>query len=385
MIARRLSAALGCAIAGCSSSAVPPPRTASTTAILTPPPPMAMAPAPAPMRDDPPSRREDVVDEIAGTAVHDPYRWLEDASNPEVQDWMKAQDGYARAHLAKLPNRDAIAARLTELFYFDERDPPEHRGNRYFYAEKHRDQEKPVVYWKEGERGEAKVLLDPNRWSTDGSAGLRGFWPSWDGRYVAYNRTEHNADEAAMSVIEVATGKLLSDTIEGTKYGSASWAPDSRGFYYVRLPPPSPQVSVADRPGLAELRYHAIGSDPARDPLVHEATKDPQTYLIGGISRNGHWLFAQIEHGTRSTDIYFKDLRTQQKDWTPLIEGVRAHVTIDNFRDVFYVRSDEGAPLYRVFSVDPRKPARANWKELIPESDATLESVQVVGGYLALR
>jgi len=335
-------------------------------------------------RDYPPSRRDDVVERLHGVAVHDPYRWLEDPSRPEVQEWMKAQDGYARAHLAKLPGRDALAARFAEVFYYDQIDPPEHRGGRYFFSRKHKDKEKAIVHWKQGEHGDEKVLLDPNTWSSDGSAGLHGWWPSWDGRYVAFNRSEHNADETTMSVIDVATGKLLPDTIAGTKYGQASWAADHRGFYYVWVPPSSAQLPVADRPGQAELRFHALGTDPVKDPVVHEAIRNPQVFLGGVASRDGHWLFAEVRHGWNSTDVYFKDLRAHQQGWTVLVEGVAATFTVHSFRDVFYVRTNDGAPRFRIYAVDPRRPARANWREIVAERDATLESFAVVGGSLAL-
>src|SRR5262245_31707345 len=241
MTHRRNRAALAALLFGpalaCSSSSAPPPRIAAAppppaAAEVRPPPPPA-----APAHDYPETRRQDVVAKLHGVDVHDPYRWLEDPTAPEVADWMKAQDTYARSHLAKLPGRDALAARLTEVFYFDALGPPQHRGDRYFFSHKHKDQEKAVIYWKQGERGADKVLLDPNTWSTDGSAGLRGWWPSWDGRYVAYNRNEHNADEATMHIVDVTSGKPLAEAIPGTKYGGASWTPDGRGFYYVRLPP----------------------------------------------------------------------------------------------------------------------------------------------------
>jgi prolyl oligopeptidase len=377
-----------CGIAVACSSSAPTPRTAET-----PPAPAPRDPAPAPppaahqavpARDYPVTRRDDVVERRHGVDVHDPYRWLEDPRKPEVQTWMKEQDGYARARLARLPARDALAARLAEVFYFDAIGAPRHRGGRYFYSHKHKDQEKAIVYWKQGERGKAQVLLDPNTWSSDGSSSLKGWWPSPDGRHVAYNRSEHNADETTMNIIEVATGKVLKDTLPGTKYGDASWTPDGRGFYYVRVPPPSDQVPVADRPGFADLRYHALGSDPAADPLIREATRNPQTFLDGTVSNDGHWLFVTIRHGWNSADIYFKDLRRRQGDWTVLVEGVAANFDVDDHRDVFYVHTDDGAPRYRVYAVDPKRPARAQWKEIVPQDDATLENAAVLGGHLVL-
>src|SRR5690349_15893477 len=154
----------------------------------------------------PDTRRDDIKDTIHGEVVADPYRWLEDEKSPEVQAWMDAQDDYARAELGRLPGRDALAARLRSLFYFDAIGAPIHRNGRFFYTRKHADKEKTVVYWKQGEHGEDHVLFDPNTWSADGSKGLGGWWPSWDGALVAYTVKENNAEEAVMHVSDVATG-----------------------------------------------------------------------------------------------------------------------------------------------------------------------------------
>ena len=387
-----LTAAICSITLGCSSGSGAPPRNPEAP----PSPPSAAAPAPAaqepaaedraaPANDYPASRRTEIVDKLHGVEVADPYRWLEDASAPEVQAWMKAQDAYTRARLAKLPGRDALAARLAEVFYFDAVGVPLHRNGRYFFTRKRKDQEKAALYWKQGEKGEEKVLLDPNTWSSDGSSGLRGWSPSNNGRYVAFNKNEHNADETTMNIIDVTTGKPLADAIPGTKYAGASWTPDNRGFYYTWVPEPSAQVSIADRPGFAEIRYHALGSDPAKDPTIREATHNPQTFVNGEVSHDGHWLIASVQHGWSSSDVYVKDLRRGQKDWTVLVEGVAATFNVEAFRDVFYVLTNDGAPHYRIFAVDPKKPARDKWQEIVAANDATLESFAVVGGSLALN
>ena len=149
----------------------PPPAPVQTIA----PPVVAPAPPPAAAveKDYPPTRRDNVIDRLHGTEVKDPYRWLEDPGTPEVASWMAAQDGYARDHLAKLEGRDAIGKLLADVMYYDSVTAPIHRNGRYFYMRKHKDKEKRVVYWKTGENGAEKVLLDPNTWSTDGSAGLK--------------------------------------------------------------------------------------------------------------------------------------------------------------------------------------------------------------------
>ena len=307
----------------------------------------------------PTTRVAQVTDTVHGQQIADPYRWLEDEHAPEVQAWMTAQDGYARDRLAGSPHRDEIAARLKQLFYFDAISAPTHRHGRYFYSRKHADKEKMIVYWKQGETGAEKVLFDPNQWSADGSKGLGPWMPSWDGRYVAYGVKEHNSDETVTHVYDVTAGKDLADTIEGTKYSSASWTPDSHGFYDTWVPPVGDKVTVAERPGFAEVRYHKLGGPAASDPIVHPATGNAETFLSGQISHDGHWLIARIQHGWNSAAIYVKDLRKKAAAWTTLIAGVDAMFEIDVWRDQFYITTNDGAPRNRVFKVDPAHLDRA--------------------------
>ena len=333
----------------------------------------------------PPTRRDDIVDEIHGTKVADPYRWVEDATRPDVQAWMKAQDDFTRARLDALPGRDALAARLREVFYYDALSAPVHYRGRYFWTRKHKDKEKTVVYWKQGEAGAEQVLFDPNTWSDDGSIALGGWWPSWDGTHVAYAVKENNSDEAVMYVVEVATGKKAVDAIAGAKYAVASWTPDGKGFYYTWVPPISKAVPVADRPGFAELRYHALGTDPAHDRVVHERTGDAQTFLGGFVSKDGRWLFTVIQHGWNSTDVYVKDLAKKGGNgWTPLVVGVDAIFDVTPWRDQFYVFTNDGAPRYRVYKVDPARLDRKDWREIVAQSDDTLEHIGIVGEHLVL-
>jgi prolyl oligopeptidase len=336
----------------------------------------------------PETRREDVVETLHGVRIADPYRWLEDVSQQEVKDWMTAQDDFTRQHLAALPQRDAIAARLKEVFYYDAVTAPTHRKGRYFFTRRHADKEKSIVYWKQGQKGAEKVLFDPNTWSEDGSISLGGWWPSWDGKKVAYTVKQNAADEATMYVIDVASGKRTKDEILGAKYAGASWTPDGKGFYYTWLPI-DPAIAVADRPGFAEYRYHALGTEAAKDPVIREATKNAETFLGGDLSEDGHWLFVEVQHGWNSTDVWVKDLRggaraAAKRDFAPLAVGRAALYSVTAWKDQLYVVTNEDAPRYRVFKVDPAKLAREDWKEIVPESEATLEGLKIIGGHLVL-
>ncbi|MGE3545251.1 MAG: prolyl oligopeptidase family protein [Kofleriaceae bacterium] len=332
----------------------------------------------------PATRSEPIVETIHNTKISDPYRWLEDEKSEEVQAWMRAQDELTRAELAKQPGRDQLVARLRELFYYDANSAPATRKGRLFYTRTHADKEKAIVYWKQGEAGAEKVLFDPNQWSTDGTKGLGGWTPSYDGRYVAYAVKENNSDETTTRVFDLKTNKDLPDTIAGTKYSNVSWTPDAKGFYYTWVPPISEKVSIADRPGFAEVRFHKLGADPQTDVVVHPATRNPETFIGGAISRDGHWLIVSIQHGWNSTDVYFKDARKKDMQWKSLVVGVDATFDVTVWRDKFYVLTNEGAPRYRLFKVDPARPDRTAWTEIVPQSDATLQGADIVGQHLVL-
>ncbi len=301
---------------------------------------------------------------------------------------MAAQDDLARGELGKLPVRGKLLARLKELAYLDSVSAPIRRGAFTFLQRRHATKEKSVVYWKDGKSGEEKVLFDPNTWSKDGSASLGDWQPTWDGTRVAYQVKANNSDEATLRVIDVETGKVSEvDVIEGGKYASASWTPDGSGFYYTWLPT-DPKIPVDERPGYQEVRFHRLGEDPNKDRVVHGGLGDPTAFVSAAVSRDGRWLVLSVQHGWSSTDVSFRDLSDpkQADRWTPLVVGTAAHWSVEAFRDRFYVMTDDGAPRGRVYEVDPARPARKAWREVVPQRpDATIAGVAVLGGRLALN
>lgn len=375
---------LSLSLVACADAAPPRPIPPLTTAI--PPMPLAVAQreaAPSPF-GYPPTRRGDATETLFGKAVADPYRWLEDATTDETKSWMLAQNAFARDRLAKLPNRDAFAQRLRELFYVDSMGVPSHRGDRFFWSHRGKANEKTIVYWKEGKAGAEKVLLDPNTWSADGSVALGGWWPTHDGKTVAYKTKQNNSDEATLHVMDVALGKKSAiDVIEGAKYAAPAWTPKGDGFYYTWLPT-DPKIPTTERPGFAEIRFHRLGQDPAKDAVVRGRTNDPKAFLSSSISWDGHFLLVYVSHGWTRSDVYFADLR-KGLALRPLAVDIDAEFDVDAFGDVFYVRTNDGAPRYRVFKVDPKTPERSAWKEIVAERpDAMMSSSGIVGGKLTL-
>lgn len=340
----------------------------------------------------PDTPRQDTRDRIHGIEVADPYRWLENVDDERVQTWMAVQDQLARGYLGKLPRRDAIEARLRQLSYYDAVSPPIKRGDRYFYTRRHADREKAILYWRDGRNGAEIVLIDPNALSEDGSVSLGGWWPSWDGTRLAYKLKPNNADAATMYVMDVDSGESSDvDVIEGAKYAAASWTPDGKGFYYTALPT-DPAIPAPELPGHAHVRYHAMGTAAGDDRVVFPATGDPRMFLGAAVSRDGRYLLLTIYHGWNATDVYFKDLRRSGREavrgarhgFRPLVTGIPAQFHVHPWRDAFYVLTNHEAPRYRVLRVDPDRPQRDRWQEIVVESEAVIEGMAVVGGHLVL-
>jgi prolyl oligopeptidase len=335
----------------------------------------------------PPTRRTELKDTFFGVEVEDPYRWLEDGKAADVLAWTKAQDEFARAELRKLPGRDAMAARLRELYSVESVGVPSRRGEREFNTRRYADKEKAVVVVRDRRTGAEKILLDPNTWSADGSLSLSGWRTSWNGRTIAYKVSRNNSDNATLHVMNVGTGtESAIDVIEGARYASPSWTPGGDGFYYTWVPTDN-AVAAVDRPGHQEVRFHRLGTDPKKDQIIRQKTGDPRTFAWATLSRDGHWLFYSIARGTRSIDVWFRDMRKPGKPgpWQELAVGRPAIYQVSAWKDRFYIHTDDGAPGYRVLRADPRGPAREQWQEIVPErSGETLTGLRIVGNHLSL-
>lgn len=332
------------------------------------------------------ARRDDVSEVLHGIRVDDPYRWLEDISNPEVVSWMDTQDAHARTILNQMPGVEDLKKRFAQLYYVDSVSAPVRRGNAFFYSRRHADKEKAIHYVRQGRDGAEEVLLDPNTMSEDGSVSVGFVVASWDGTKVAYSVRENNADESVMYVMDVATRNVSTiDVIPGIKYSRAVWTPDGSGFYYVYLPTVE-GVDVADRPGLMEIRYHKLGTPHADDILVRESLKDPKVFMGVDLSRDGRWLFMTHAHGWNRSDIYVRDLSKPGSDFVPVVVGQpNLYYTMTHQNELF-IMTNEDASRWRVMKTNLNAPERKNWKEIIPEfaDGSVIENAQIIGGRLVL-
>ena len=323
-----------------------------------------------------------VVEEILhGRQIVDPYRWLEDASHPNTQNYVREELAYTRSILDPLPGREQIEKRITQLASIGTITPPQVAGNSYFYTRREGIQNQPVLLVREGLRGQDRVLVDVNQMALDGTVALDWWFPSDDGKYVAYGTSVSGSEESVLHIIESATGKILQDTIEGTRFASLAWKKDNSGFYYTRHPKKG-EVPAGEEVYHVKVFYHAIGSDPARDPLFFGEGRNPQDIPQVALAEDDdRWLLITVFEGWAKSEMYLQDL----EEGTPPVEltnGQAFLYSAEVFAGKLYITTNEGAARFRAFTVDARNPRREEWKELIAESDAVLKGLNIFGGKL---
>ncbi len=327
------------------------------------------------------------VDDYNGVKVADPYRWLEDLNSPETKAWVEAENQVTFAYLEQIPERVAIKDRLTTLWNFERYGVPDTKGGRYFYTKNDGLQNQSVLYWMDSLAGAPRMLLDPNQLSADGTVALTDAEPTEDGKLLAYSLATAGSDWQEFKVRDVATGKDLPDHIQWAKFSGISWTKDGRGFFYSRYDEPTEQTKLSGALYFHKLYFHRLGTPQAEDPLIYER-KDHKDWNFGGtVTDDGRYLIIDVREGTDTRNrVYYKDLSAKDAPVVKLLDAFDAdYQFIDNDGPVFWFMTDNAAPRYRVIAVDTRKPQPANWKTVIPESEATLESVNVINSMFVAR
>jgi len=329
----------------------------------------------------PPTRTDAVTDEYHGEEIADPYRWLEDQDGIEVKAWVSRQNSATRAYLDGAPGRDRLERRLTELWNYGRRGAPIQAGERWLWFRNDGLQGQDVLVLGDDPDGEGRVILDPNTLSADGTSALGSVEPSKDGRYLAYSVAERGSDWHTWRILELGTGRTLSDRIEWSKFSSAAWAPDGSGFFYQRYPEPKEGEvfeAATDKPSLC---FHEIGADPAEDKVVYERPDEPQWGFAPYVTEDGRYLIVTIWQGTDQRNrVAYVDLQSDSWRVVPLLMGFDAEWDfLGNEADTFYFRTNKDAPLGRIVSLDVAQfpdaaaiQAHTEPAEIDPAADASI-------------
>ncbi len=336
-----------------------------------------MSPAAALPLTYPDAPRVDQIDEYFGRRVADPYRWLEDVDAPQTQRWIAEENALTESVLATAPSRQAIRARLTDVWDYERRSVPEAIGELYAYYRNTGLQNQAVLYVTRDLAEPGRVLLDPNTFSPDGTVALSGSSFSEDGTRFAYATSASGSDWQEWRVRDVATGRDLPDLVRWSKFSNASWRRDSDGFYYSRYDEPPSDAAFKDTNFNHKVFYHRLGTPQSTDLLVYERPDHKDWNFASITTEDGRYLVIDVSEGSSPENaIFVKDLEANGSVDELIPMGDARYTYIANDGTTFYFVTTNGAARGRIIAIDVHDGSR---REVVPETGDSLDTAAVFG------
>ena len=329
----------------------------------------------------PATKRVDHVDVYHGQRVVDPYRWLEaDVRHSDaVAAWVAAENKVTSAYLQSIPQRPAIRKRLTELWDFEKYSSPFQRGGKLFYFKNNGLQNQSVLYTTASLDTEPRTLIDPNKWSADGTVALADVQVSDNAKYAAYGVAEAGSDWQTWRVLEVDTGRRLAEQLKWVKFSSVAWTKDQQGFFYARYDEPKSGEEFRGVNLNQKVYYHRIDTPQEADTLQYERPDHPDWGFGVEVTEDGRYLVLTIWKGTDDKyRIAVKDLADAHTPIVDLIDDFAnqySFVGSDGSR-LFFI-TDLEAPRKRIVALDLAAAGRAP-EQLVPQAEETLIGASVI-------
>src|SRR5215471_9324177 len=354
-------------------------RIGATVAALV----FACLPAAAQRLQYPSTTRVDHIDTYFGERVPDPYRWLEDENSPETAKWVETENKVTFGYLENIPYRQNIKARLEKLYNYTRYGAPFRNGEYFFFTKNEGLQNQSVLYMQKGLEGTPEVLIDPNKFSADGTSQLADYALSKDGRYLAYGISSGGSDWREVHVMEVATRKVLEDIVRWVKVSNLAW--QGNGFYYSRYDAPKEGNELTSQNDDHKVFYHRVGTPQSEDELVYSDKANPQRFHTVQTTEDERFAILYIDDrgkGKKGNAIFVRDAAKDEKSWSPLIAEITddEYYVVDNINDQFLIRTNRNAPNWNVVLVDPKNTAEKNWRVVLPEKSEPLEDAATAGG-----
>ncbi len=334
----------------------------------------------------PKTKKVSQTDNYFGTKIEDPYRWLENDTAKDTEAWVKEQNKVTHSYLDKIPERETIKKRLTELWDYTRYSAPSKEGEYLIYSKNDGLQNQSVIYMQRGVQGTPDILLDPNKLSDDGTVALQGLRFSKNQKYISYSVSASGSDWQEIYIMDFATKKILKDKLEHIKFTGMSWKGDE-GFYYSGYEKPKDEkTKYSAKTEYHKVYYHKVGTPQSEDKLIYEDKLHALRYVSAGLTEDERFLILNISEGTDGDEIKVKDLKNNPNgEFVTIVEGFKTNANVvDNIDGKLLLLTNDGAPNYKLVLLDPNNSSdKKNHQIIIPENkNAKLESVGTGGGKL---
>jgi prolyl oligopeptidase len=329
----------------------------------------------------PETRKDNVVDGYYGVEVEDPYRWLEDDNSAETKDWVEAQNKVTFEYLEQLPYRENINQRLTELWDYPKTGTPFNVSGRWFVFKNNGLQNQSVLYTMRDPNSEPYLLLDPNKLSDDGTVALNGMDVSPCGAFMVYKIARSGSDWNEIFVMEIESQQMLDDHIKWVKFSGVACYGD--GFFYSAYDEPETGTELSKTNTGQKIYFHRYGTTQANDELVFSNPDKPMRMYSASLDHSRRYLYIIESESTSGNGLYIKDLSQPASKVVQIAEGFDFDYSpIEVVDGKLLFTTNNGAAKYKVVSIDINNQGIAQWMELIPESENTLQDVSLCGNKL---
>ncbi len=331
----------------------------------------------------PKADKDGTVDNYFGTEVADPYRWLEDDTSAKTAAWVEAENKITNAYLSKIPFRQKLLKRLTEVANYEKLTAPrKHHGRWYFYKNDGL-QNQYVMYVMDQLGGTPHVFLDPNKLSTDGTVALQGVYFSNNGKYAAYTISRSGSDWQEFYVIDLKTGQLTTDHIEWAKFSGAAWQGD--GFYYSAYDAPTQGKEFSNVNEGMKIYYHKIGTPQSDDVLFYQNPAQPKRFYTVSVNEEETMMFLYEDGAGAGNTLFVRDLRKPNSQFIQMTADMDYRYTpLYTEGEKIYLFTNYGAPRNRIMTADINRPGINDWQELIAEQQNVLNNADVINRQLIL-
>lgn len=330
----------------------------------------------------PETRKDKQVDQYFGTTVADPYRWLEDDNSDETKEWVTSQNEVTFDYLDKIPYRKQWFNELEELNNYPKYSSPFRNHDYYYFYKNDGLQNQSVLYRQRGLDGDAELVLDPNKFSAEGTTSLAVFSLSKDGRYAVVGKSAGGSDWRTYFVMNMETLEYLPDSLAWVKVSGASWLGD--GFFYSRYPSTGVGKELSTKNENHQVYYHKVGTPQEEDELVYEDPANPLRFHTVYTDEDERYVFLNISDRSKykGNALYYYDNSKTEKAFKPIVKtaGDYDYGLVDVHNNKFIISTNDGARNQRVVLVDPARPEPANWKTIVAEKAENIAGINTAGG-----
>ncbi len=331
----------------------------------------------------PASKKIDFVETIHGYEIEDQYRWLEDFTSKESKEWVDRQNKFTKKFIGKNKFKKAISKDLGDTWETESISIPYKVKEKTFYYFNDGTWQQSKLMIKDCGDCEARVLLDPNTLSSDGTVSLGGTSVSNDASLLAYSISDGGSDWRTWKVIDIDTGEHLPDTIEWAKFSGATWENDNSGFYYQKYDEPKDEL-LKDINTAPKLMFHKLGTSQSEDKVIYENPDKPRWGWGISVVQESDIKFLSISNGTDERNRLYVQLK-KGEEFIPLIdELIGAYQYLDNKDDIYWFYSTEGAKNGKVVSLQIKNGSFV-WSDVISEDINSIRGVNFINNKIAVN